>query len=924
MAKFFLVTTTSDLGNDQTVTGDLAAETQDGGGLSLREAITLANASAGLDIINFATGAGDAFENGGLIRLSGTEIGITDSLAIKGLTDGASGEPLIVISADANGDDMTLAADPATAYDDTWITDVAASGAGLLDDNSRIFTVAGELTLNGLALTGGRTTAANEHGGALNSNGEVILEDTVIAGNSTMGASAKGGGFASVGDVELINSTVSGNSTEGNDSHGGGFFTENTATLIGSTISGNHTEGEIAAGGGFMSSDNVLLTYSTISGNRTEGSDSAGGGFYTLNTPGTARLTNSTIAGNSTEGTNAHGGGVYSREDIIVNNSTITGNRASGTGAEGGGIYVTNDVHFWHSIVLGNQSDVHAEFSALAASYLNRNIIGADSSAFDASVSAAVINADPAVVFAALNTSPGAPAGAGLLADNGGPVQTVALKMDATNPAIDAAFGGTVPIADARGLGRFDFPGVDNTGAASGVADVGAFEVQSPDTTPPDAPSTPDMTAATDTGLLDNDDLTSNLTPAFTGTGEAGATVHIYADANGNLRFDQGTDILLGDTGVDMSGEWAVTTAPGSLTDGTYQIRAEQTDQAGNLSAASTALEVTIDNTAPVFAAGGTGAVNVAENTRAVMTLGVTDASPLRFAITGGADQALFDLDAASGALSFKVAPDFEGATKSADGDNDYLVTVTASDLAGLTATQDITVSVTDVNENAGGGGGGGTPDPIEPNDPVTPNDPIEGTDTNDIITLDGLAGPVTVNGGDGEDTVIVEQPISEVAIGLSPGGYTFTTPDGLVITVDNVENIQFNDRSIMMDTSPEAKVVLFMYEVLLDRLMDLEGLSSWLGAFGGGSSFGEIADGFLNSPEFVQSYGDLSNDAFVTLLYDSAFDRAPDQAGFDAWLAGLNDGTLTRGDVAAAFAQSTEMGNQFQNHLDDGVFVLA
>lgn len=186
------------------------------------------------------------------------------------------------------------------------------------------------------------------------------------------------------------------------------------------------------------------------------------------------------------------------------------------------------------------------------------------------------------------------------------------------------------------------------------------------------------------------------------------------------------------------------------------------------------------------------------------------------------------------------------------------------------------------------------------------------------------MTGPVTVNGGAGEDTFVIEEPVGEVTIGLSPDGYTFTRPDGQVVTVNDVENVEFNDRTLMVDTSPEAKVVLFMYEVVLDRLMDLDGLTGWLAAAGTGSSFGEIANGFLNSPEFMASFGDLSNEAFVTQLYGSAFNRDPDQAGFDAWLAGLNDGKLSRGEVAAAFAQSTEMANLFQSHLDDGVFVLA
>lgn len=86
------------------------------------------------------------------------------------------------------------------------------------------------------------------------------------------------------------------------------------------------------------------------------------------------------------------------------------------------------------------------------------------------------------------------------------------------------------------------------------------------------------------------------------------------------------------------------------------------------------------------------------------------------------------------------------------------------------------------------------------------------------------------------------------------------------------------------------------MYDVILDRLMDLDGLTGWLETAGNGNSFGEIVNGFLSSPEFANSFDELSDEAFVTPLYNSAFNRSPDQTGFDGRLADLDDGSLQRG----------------------------
>ncbi|MEM8616620.1 MAG: FG-GAP-like repeat-containing protein, partial [Pseudomonadota bacterium] len=108
------------------------------------------------------------------------------------------------------------------------------------------------------------------------------------------------------------------------------------------------------------------------------------------------------------------------------------------------------------------------------------------------------------------------------------------------------------------------------------------------------------------------------------------------------------------------------------------------------------------DNTAPTITTSATA--SVAENTTAVINVDATDpegdteGSGLTYTITGGADQALFSIDQNTGALRFIAAPDFE-VPGDADTDNDYAVQVTLTDSGGLTDVQDLTVSVTNVNE---------------------------------------------------------------------------------------------------------------------------------------------------------------------------------------------------------------------------------
>src|SRR6185436_4452920 len=100
-----------------------------------------------------------------------------------------------------------------------------------------------------------------------------------------------------------------------------------------------------------------------------------------------------------------------------------------------------------------------------------------------------------------------------------------------------------------------------------------------------------------------------------------------------------------------------------------------------------------VNDNAPVFTSSATP--SVAENSTAVVTLAATDAEPVSFSITGGADAALFTITGGN-QLAFIAARDYETQAHS------YAVQVTASDGAPANNTvQSLTVSLTNVNDNA-------------------------------------------------------------------------------------------------------------------------------------------------------------------------------------------------------------------------------
>lgn len=139
------------------------------------------------------------------------------------------------------------------------------------------------------------------------------------------------------------------------------------------------------------------------------------------------------------------------------------------------------------------------------------------------------------------------------------------------------------------------------------------------------------------------------------------------ADADGDNVYD--VTVRASDGTFLVTQDWAVTVA--DTTHGNVTITSSQ----GNSSAF----------------------YSIAENGTAVATIAASDSEggAVKYRIAGGADAALFAIDAYSGALSFVTAPDYEAPTSS-DSTNYYQVIVEAENGASADR-QEVTVRVTDV-----------------------------------------------------------------------------------------------------------------------------------------------------------------------------------------------------------------------------------
>jgi hypothetical protein len=103
------------------------------------------------------------------------------------------------------------------------------------------------------------------------------------------------------------------------------------------------------------------------------------------------------------------------------------------------------------------------------------------------------------------------------------------------------------------------------------------------------------------------------------------------------------------------------------------------------------------DVTPPVITSSDVALFNETD-TASVMQVTASSENGVSYAISG-ADSEHFSIDAESGVLSFKDAPDYED-PKDVDGDNHYEVYVTATDDAGNYTTQLLTISINNITGN--------------------------------------------------------------------------------------------------------------------------------------------------------------------------------------------------------------------------------
>lgn len=270
---------------------------------------------------------------------------------------------------------------------------------------------------------------------------------------------------------------------------------------------------------------------------------------------------------------------------------------------------------------------------------------------------------------------------------------TLAIAPGATLPAelrFDPATGNvSVNPGSAPGTYGFDYQICETLNPANCQIATVSVTIDAPDVTAPiitgpvGGPGDTSVAIAINEGIVAVGVFTSNegITWSLGGV-DAGL---FSIDAGGNLVFNAPPDF---DAPTDADGN------------NIYEIVVTATDAAGNSTTQTVRVTVLdVDGTGPIIG-DGTGAreITLDEGIAAVATL--TANEPVTWAISGGPDAGDLIIDPATGALTFVAAPDFEAPVDS-NGDNVYVVVVTATDTVGNTTTETVTVIIRDIDDTS-------------------------------------------------------------------------------------------------------------------------------------------------------------------------------------------------------------------------------
>lgn len=303
-----------------------------------------------------------------------------------------------------------------------------------------------------------------------------------------------------------------------------------------------------------------------------------------------------------------------------------------------------------------------------------------------------------------------------------------------------------------------------------------------------------------------------------------------------------------------------------------------------------------LDSSASLVVAGwnGVGAVNApVGQVIDVLSINVAGTAPVDLTLPAGTENApviIIDSEADvtltigdDAAASARVAGDVAvAAVADVDGIARVVVGGNGDDTITYNGTENVLV--------AGGAG----------NDTIT-------TDSGDDVIVTGEGNDV-IDAGTGYDTIEVTANFADFTKSVSADGEALVLTGvngsaGNSVTVTGGEIVTFaGGETLTIVESQEEAQALSLYQALLGRDADKDGAANFINAVDGGASLEAVVGDFLNSNE----YQTIERTDFLSDLYTGLFGRETDDTGLNGWLSVFEQGA-SRSDVIAGIAGSAE-----------------
>lgn len=211
-------------------------------------------------------------------------------------------------------------------------------------------------------------------------------------------------------------------------------------------------------------------------------------------------------------------------------------------------------------------------------------------------------------------------------------------------------------------------------------------------------------------------------------------------------------------------------------------------------------------------------------------------------------------------------------------------------------------------------------------------NNDGEGLPLSETLTGDNLAlREIVLHGAsvDGSTGMGTEGEVDGIA------GYKATLPvavgelsevDAIAALADLTGDgrLMVGDDVVALDIGGTAGMTWRLYEAVLGRAPDQDGLSFWVEAMDDGLTMEEAANELLMSDEFTARFGSnasLSNEELVDQLYMNILGREGEAEGEMFWNDVLDDG-VARADVLIGFSESPENQMAVMGDISGGILL--